>query len=193
MTTEVHISYLIKREDTSSAWFCRPSSLQAITSVSSHVRSWKSRLFLWTVMDILQFCKSIHAFHVLIETDYSSWARCWTFFTAQAKIRASADNLHCGLYKPKFSYETPSNCHSRLLWVTVLFIPFCSCSTGLFASRVPARPQRGWGGLLDEWQTLVGRVAGAAETMCHLIRGGEVYLPATDTLLLGVTCRTDSS
>jgi hypothetical protein len=41
------------------------------------------------------------------ETEYSSCAQRWTFFTVQAQVRASVDNLHCGLYKPKFSYETP--------------------------------------------------------------------------------------
>jgi hypothetical protein len=163
--------------------------LQASTSVLSHVKSGNSTLPV-NSNGYSSLGKSMHAFHMLLEQN-NFLCTVLDILYCTRQIRFSADNLHCWLCKPKLSCKPSCNSHSCLLWVTVLLIAFCSCCTGLFASGVPARPQGGWGGLLDERETLVGRVAGSTETMRHLVRRGEVYLPATDTLLLGVTCRTE--
>jgi len=97
------------------------------------------------------------------------------------------DTLHCGLHYTELLLEPY---FSSLLRVTVLFIPFGSCGARLLTAGISTRSQGRWRGLLDERQALVGRVARAAETVSHLVRRGEVHFPATNTLLLGVSCKT---
>jgi hypothetical protein len=69
------------------------SSLQAITCVLSHVRSWNSRLFLWTVTDIFHFASQCMRF-----TCY--WNR--IFFLCSV-----LDILHCTSQDTCFSGQSP--------------------------------------------------------------------------------------